>query len=1223
MSFRTAILFLAMQSLAVGAGNSSFILNNGENGTTTLSADINRTVLRLDISEIDYVQTVSDGRQAYAVSLPDQFGIARGAILGEGEILIPTVTRSIAIPFDSNPKLIVTASHFVELPGITLARASDEELASYVNDDRSMTAVLQSEPVIGDVAGEMRDIRIYSITFAPVQYDRDNSILRVYDNIEVEIEHSGSRLTRFEGQLSEAFLPIYRSILDNIAVFDPLEATRGAYWIIYPAVFFDHLQEFSDWKQAKGFDIEYIPEDAIGSNPTYTTIRNYIADRFDTCLVKPDYINIVADVTMPSTYGIVTKTYDNPHGQGDIESDNFYTFLFGNDYFPDILIGRTSIDYASDIDNYKAKFFSYERTPYMGDTGWYLKGTMVAGGENGNFESPMMTKLWCRDRMLDANFTRVDTIFEYYWGQVQPSVITNSINAGVSYVNYRGWGQPSGWYSPDYSVYDLNGLSNGPRYPVMTSIVCGTGDYNDYTDVCFGEGWIRYANKGGPGFIGNSNPDAHTSWTNTIDVGIYWGWFIENVPTITQGQLMGKMAMYNAFPSDRQPNGQVELYFNSYNVLGDPELNCWTDIPKYMTVLYDDSVEVGENHINVLVEDATGIPLEGAYVCLWKAGDVFTGEFTPASGAVDLEVAPGVSGDVMITVTSRGFIPHRGIIAFSRNTVTVAYNSHVVDDDNVGESAGNGDGTGNPSERIEFNLTLENYGQSETAYGVTAQISSQDPQVNITRNTAGFADLAPGESGSGDAPYLIEVEPDAVNGSVIDIIVAIGDNAGHSWESIIQLPLEAAELVTDGITVIDGGNGIIDPGETFELSVSLQNVGQQALAGANAILRTADDQVAIIDSTAAFGDCGPGETFDNADDTFIVTVAPDIYVGHLINFRLEFEGTGPQIVTASFSEQVGVISSDDPIGPDNYGYYCFDNTDLAYLYHPEFEWISIDLQNWDYVTLGDDDVETISLPFQVQYYGQVYDEISICDNGFVAMGNSWWHAWLNTPIPAPQNAAAMIAPFWDDFVQYNLRVYYNHDIDNSRFVIGWNNAYDEDVYRNQTFEIIILDTAVWPTLTGDNEIIFQYNNIGSVYSTSVGICSPDRRYGIGYIFDDDYAAGAATLVNSRAIKFTTGSDYLTDSDDRAEIPSEFRLAQNYPNPFNASTLIEFALPEGGPVSLQVFNILGQKVATLVDRSYDAGIHQAVWQAADVPSGLYFYRLTAPGADLTKRMTLIK
>lgn len=89
------------------------------------------------------------------------------------------------------------------------------------------------------------------------------------------------------------------------------------------------------------------------------------------------------------------------------------------------------------------------------------------------------------------------------------------------------------------------------------------------------------------------------------------------------------------------------------------------------------------------------------------------------------------------------------------------------------------------------------------------------------------------------------------------------------------------------------------------------------------------------------------------------------------------------------------------------------------------------------------------------------------------------------------------------------------------------------------------------------------------------------------------------------------------------VPETFALEQNYPNPFNPSTRISYALPVDAQVTLKVYNSIGQEVAILVDEFKPAGIHQQVWEARALPSGLYIYRLTAGSYTETRKMTLMK
>jgi endoglucanase Acf2/PKD repeat protein len=97
----------------------------------------------------------------------------------------------------------------------------------------------------------------------------------------------------------------------------------------------------------------------------------------------------------------------------------------------------------------------------------------------------------------------------------------------------------------------------------------------------------------------------------------------------------------------------------------------------------------------------------------------------------------------------------------------------------------------------------------------------------------------------------------------------------------------------------------------------------------------------------------------------------------------------------------------------------------------------------------------------------------------------------------------------------------------------------------------------------------------------------------------------------------------SSSEQLSEVPQQLGLMQNYPNPFNPNTYIRYELPRAGQVKLQVFNVLGKQVATLVDEIKSPGVHQTLFDAADISSGIYFYRLEFEGQVLTNKMMLLK
>jgi len=116
--------------------------------------------------------------------------------------------------------------------------------------------------------------------------------------------------------------------------------------------------------------------------------------------------------------------------------------------------------------------------------------------------------------------------------------------------------------------------------------------------------------------------------------------------------------------------------------------------------------------------------------------------------------------------------------------------------------------------------------------------------------------------------------------------------------------------------------------------------------------------------------------------------------------------------------------------------------------------------------------------------------------------------------------------------------------------------------------------------------------------------------------------GGQRTINLEKPKFEAVTVSLSDVGE-PNMPHVFSLSQNYPNPFNPTTTIAYSLPSAQHVNLTVYNVLGQKVVTLVDEVQQSGPNQAEWNASDVSSGVYFYRLTTDQNVETRKMLLLK
>jgi len=310
-------------------------------------------------------------------------------------------------------------------------------------------------------------------------------------------------------------------------------------------------------------------------------------------------------------------------------------------------------------------------------------------------------------------------------------------------------------------------------------------------------------------------------------------------------------------------------------------------------------------------------------------------------------------------------------------------------------------------------------------------------------------------------------------------------------------------------------------------------------------LRSADDMVSINSGPIEYGTIFPDSASYNSDTPFVVDVDSRAFPGRNVEFSLEVSTLSGCRQTLNFQLPVGLVNQDDPVGPDAYGYYFYDNRDTLYAEHPDTNWIEIvpdyggQGQRLDFGRQNTDDNSVlVMLPFDLRYYGNAYQGIIVSCNGFISpdtftidMRGNYWSEFFNAPIPDPGNARAQISPFWDDLgiaTSGNYGVYTWSDTVNHKYVIEWNHATSRNTSAVETFEIVIFDPIYYPTITGDALMEFQYKLMHDTDTqenySSVGIENWEQNIGLQYLFDGTPAPGARSLIlHASSILVTTNT----------------------------------------------------------------------------------------------------
>ncbi|MGB3480531.1 MAG: C25 family cysteine peptidase [bacterium] len=418
--------------------------------------------------------------------------------------------------------------------------------------------------------------------------------------------------------------------------------TGARYLIITHDDYYNALLPLAEWKTKKGLKAKIKKLSEIGSDSTQ--IRDYVADAYNTWLIKPEYLLLVgANYQLP---------FPRRAGWEVCHTDNYYTNVTG-DFRNEIIPGRFWVSDSLQAKTVVAKVMSYEKYPYMEDSMWFGRGVTIINLDADSL--PGDSNYWNVTRyahslMINAGFNHIDSLVDAY-GYDSIDVI-NSINNGCSYITYRGeaWGR---WYHPFGDIYPTQ-MSNGYKLPIVVSATCATIDGIGYK-------WLRAGTpeepKGIVGFYGTTTGlQGVSAERSALMRGTLTSIFCDSFSTLGQAAEAGRIEYFQLCGDS--------LDYDGWNCLGDPEMTVRTGTPKIIQVTHPSVCWTGICTVQVSVH-CSSVPIESALVCIKAQRDSTIYHYGRTDNAGQIEFIDTLTvaiDSILVTVTARNTKPYCGQI---------------------------------------------------------------------------------------------------------------------------------------------------------------------------------------------------------------------------------------------------------------------------------------------------------------------------------------------------------------------------------------------------------------------------------------------------------------------------------------------------------------------------------------------------------------------------------
>jgi hypothetical protein len=553
----------------------------------------------------------------------------------------------------------------------------------------------------------IRGVEVVVLRFQPVQYNAAAKTLKLHPSFQVRVSFAGGGPMLSDQRLrSPYFESVFASTLLNYADLGAAQSLSAGlvgasgcdFLLITAPALVNEANLLADWKIHRGMSTCVRTTAQTGASAS--AIKSYIQNAYASWNPPPSFILFFGDAeSIPTNY--VTEHPEQKPAGSLIPTDLYYATVDGSDYFPDISTGRISVDNTGQASSIVNKLVDYERNPPY-KASFYSTVAMAAYFQDDDDFSGYEDRDWIRTSEGIASYlggVGYDEVRIYYaqpWvnplyyrnGNSLPlyllrengfpwigstAEIVNWVNDGTLILNHRDHGMRWLWVTPELQVSHVQSLSNGKRLPMVFSLNCETGWFDNetddsghgtsFTEVNFAEAWQRNQNGGAAGVIAPTRI-SYGGYNDYLDKGLIdaiWPGFLPYTPPsgpfssteYRMGQVLNYARMYLATIYSESLYRQIT--FEMFHYFGDPTTEIWTARPYSMAVQHSPVYYSGATSYSVLVED-------GALVSLVKGGQILGTAMSSEGQATVTLSAPLTTGAMDVTVTKHNRRPYESVI---------------------------------------------------------------------------------------------------------------------------------------------------------------------------------------------------------------------------------------------------------------------------------------------------------------------------------------------------------------------------------------------------------------------------------------------------------------------------------------------------------------------------------------------------------------------------------